>query len=114
MKSRRRTESCVWMQLLTLFCAALFLFVSTAQAAHLHSPAKQGHHLQAPAAGSQTADAEEHCSLCVAMHPALPASVHVAPMPLLRDEPLAGLPPDDGVLAAWAFARFSRPPPPRA
>lgn len=97
---------------LALVCTLLFGTVTTAQAAHLHKPARQDHHLQAPAAASQAADTEEHCPLCVAMHPALPAPMHVAPAPGLADEPILRPAPAYRTASSWSFARFGRPPPP--
>ena len=114
--SRRLQGTCAALRMhrLAFLFALLFAVVTTAQAAHLHRPTGQEHHLQAPAAGSQSADAEEHCPLCVAMHPALPAPIHVEPSPVLVKTPSTGLPPDLDVFASWAFARFGRPPPARA
>lgn len=94
--------------------ALLFATVMTAQAAHLHLPTGQGHFLQVPAAGSSSADAEEHCPLCVAVHPALPAPIHIAPSPVSEGERAVGFSPDRGVSASWSFARFGRPPPVRS
>ena len=103
----------LWVRGFVLLFALAFGVVTTAEAAHLHRPAGQGHHLQGPAAGMQSADGEEHCPLCVAGHPALPAPMHIAPSPMSISERVAGVPPGGGVSASWHFARFSRPPPVR-
>ncbi|HLI77382.1 MAG TPA: hypothetical protein VKV02_10595 [Acidobacteriaceae bacterium] len=100
-----------WMRWLTITCVLLFTVITTAQAAHLHRPAGAGHQVQAPLAGTPSADAEEHCPLCVAMHPALPAPMHVAPAPVLLGEPLPSQRQEGVAGSVWAFARFGRPPP---
>ncbi len=102
-----------WVRWLALVCALLFGSVSTAQAAHVHKPATQGHHVQLPAAGTSSADTEEHCPLCAAVHAALPAPIPVAPSPALMQQAAVGLAGEDGLGCSWSFARFSRPPPAR-
>jgi hypothetical protein len=104
-------EPRIWVRWLALACALLFCTVSTAEAAHLHKLARQEHHVQAPSAGSPQADTEEHCPLCVAGHPALPAPMPVAPAPTFALCPALPVAPFCGTASSWSFARFSRPPP---
>jgi hypothetical protein len=102
----------LWTRWLVLAFTLLFGAVTTAQAAHLHRPAKPGHHLQAPTVASPTADNEEHCPLCVAaMHAAMPVPSPVPLAPGLRDATFEGQPAHVKVETAWHFARFGRPPP---
>jgi hypothetical protein len=103
------------MRLLALFCVFLFGVVSTAQAAHLHGVSTDAgkHRVQAPAAGSQGPSDEEHCPLCVAMHSAFPASIKIAPVPVVATSSVVRLQAEQDVSSAWHFASFSRPPPVR-
>ena len=99
------------MRWLVVAFALLFGTVMTAEAAHLHRLAGQGHFLQAAGPGSPSADAEEHCPLCVAVHPALPAPIHVAPAPVLSSQSLPRSVAARAGTVSWHFARFGRPPP---
>lgn len=102
------------MRWLTLACALLFATVITAQAAHLHKPATSDHHVQAPGAGAQSLDDEEHCPLCVAaVHLASPTSIRVGLSPTVLRPMVVGTVPNGSAREAWTFARFSRPPPAR-
>lgn len=112
-RSSDRPDPCptLWMRWMVLAFALMFGGISTAQAAHLHRPGLPGHHLQAPASGSQSVDNEEHCPLCVAIHAALPAPMLLAPARAVAVVQPAGRSPDIRAAAAWPFANFSRPPP---
>ncbi len=92
--------------------ALLFGAVTTGQAAHIHPPGSTTHQVRTAAAGTQTADSEEHCPLCVAMHQqALPAPMHAGSLPGLLDELATAEPAEQSVASVWHFARFGRPPP---
>ena len=112
--STARSSSPVWTRWLVLAVALLFGTVSTAQAAHVHRPAGAVHHLQGLPSGTPSADTEEHCPLCVAMHAALPAPMHLAAAPVSQDDRCEGVSQAFAAITAWHFARFSRPPPARA
>ena len=101
----------LWTRWTVLVCALLFGVVTTAQAAHLHRPAPHEHRLQAPAADTQGGDDEEHCPLCVAIHPALPVELQVVPAPALVIERLESPAENRVAPTVWHFARFGRPPP---
>jgi hypothetical protein len=103
----------MWVRWFAFACALLFSVANTAQAAHIHrlSPESAGHHLRAPEAGTPTANTEEHCPLCVAIHPALPAPLHVGPAPVVAQKALPSDAAERRAISAWHFARFSRPPP---
>lgn len=86
-----------------LFCLLFLLFASTAQACHNHdAPASQS---------SRGALTQDHCSLCVAMHSALPTTMHAAPNPVLRVQDcltrVSAVEPE----THWSFNLFGRPPP---
>jgi hypothetical protein len=103
---------CRWVRWVALVSALFLGVLTTAQNAHLHRPAVAGHHLQSPAAGTQAADTEEHCPLCVAMHHvALLPPMQVGSLPVVVVEALVGLPPGKTASGTWHFARFGRPPP---
>lgn len=106
----------LWMRWLAAACLLLVSVASTAQAVHIHGqwlPHGKAQ-VHAPVEATSTPGGDVHCSLCVAMHSALPGTVVVAPAP----SPLSALPlaelqtsrPD----ARWPFAMFSRPPPVRS
>jgi hypothetical protein len=101
------------MRLLALACLLLVSVASSAQAAHIHGQWLPDHAQKAgaPADASQLPGGEEHCSLCVAMHSALPVAQRVAPVHLLVSETRVVTAEDRAPDALWHFALFSRPPP---
>jgi hypothetical protein len=103
----------VWTRTLALVCLLLVSAVSFAQAAHIHGqwlPGRQ-HKASAPADASQLPGGEERCSVCVAMHSALPVSVHVEPAQTVLTEIRLVSTLDRAPATLWHFAMFSRPPP---
>jgi hypothetical protein len=101
------------MRSLALACLLLVSAVSFAQAGHIHGQWLPEHAQKVglPADASQVPGGEERCSLCVAMHSALPVALHVEPLQMvvmeIRLVPTVDRAPD----ALWHFALFSRPPP---
>jgi hypothetical protein len=101
------------MRLLALACLLLVSAVSFAQAAHIHGQwlpdRQQKASMQTDA--SQLPGGEERCSLCVAMHSALPVTLQVEPAQtvVMESRPVPTL--DRAPDSMWHFAMFSRPPP---
>lgn len=99
-------QTAVWLRLIAVFCLLMVTFMSAAQACHTHAEAsslRQGtHHQPAP---------EDHCPVCVAMHSALPASLHLAPAPTLQVEALTASVSDSLRAFHWRFELASRGPP---
>jgi hypothetical protein len=95
-----------------MLCVLLAGAIGTAQAAHIHGqwlPQKAAH-------ASNLADApdgqgEEHCPLCVAMHSALPITMHVVAAPALEVGSALTARIRVAPQKLWSFAMFSRPPP---
>jgi hypothetical protein len=54
---------------------------------------------------------DDHCPLCVAMHSALPVSLHVTPEPMLQIQALDSVAADARRIFRWRFEMASRPPP---
>ena len=101
------------MRLLALTCLLLVSALSFAQAGHIHGQWLPDRHHKAsePADASQLPGGEERCSLCVAMHSALPVSVHVELAQIVLTETRLVPSLDRALDALWHFAMFSRPPP---
>ena len=91
----------LWLRVLTVAALLLISVTSTVQVCHAHgepdgATASHGRIAvlaQSPAdapdsdgSSRQTQSSpEDHCPLCVAMHSALPATMHIAPEPLCAD-----------------------------
>jgi hypothetical protein len=102
-----------WMRVLALLCLLVVGGVSVAQAAHIHGKWLPEHASKAgvPADASQVAGGEEHCSLCVAMHSAMPVAERVGPVRLVLVDCVVAQAEEHAPEARWHFAMFSRPPP---
>jgi hypothetical protein len=101
-----------WLRSLALVCVLLVGGISTAQAAHIHGqwlPDTAKH--ATGQVGVVQGQGEEHCSLCVAMHSALPMVEHDAPAPVLCVGQLVGARAQSAPVKLRSFAMFSRPPP---
>jgi len=97
----------LWLRLIAIACVVLVGAMSIAQACHTHaevSSLKQNSHDNSPAQN-------DHCPLCVAMHSALPVSLHVAPEPMLQIHALDSVAADAQRIFRWRFKMASRPPP---
>ena len=100
------------MRLVAVLCLWLAAGVATAQAAHIHGdwlPNKAVHASLPEAAGQ--GQGEEHCPLCVAMHTAMPTSLHAVPEPLSEFSQRAAAQALVAAQRLRSFALFSRPPP---
>ena len=96
-----------WMRLIAALCILMVTFMSAAQSCHTHaetSSLKQSSHPNQPAP-------EDHCPICVAMHSALPAALHLAPAPTIEIEPLSEFASDMLQIFQWRFEMASRGPP---
>ncbi len=100
------------MRCVALLCLWLAAGVGTAQAVHIHGewlPDKAVHaSLPAAAADGQ---GEERCTLCVAMHTAIPATLHAVPEPVGESARLRATQASAIEQRLQSFALFSRPPP---
>ena len=97
----------VWLRLIATLCILMVTFMSAAQACHTHAEAaslKQDSHHNLPAP-------EDHCPVCMAMHSALPATLHLAPAPTLEIEPLSVVASNTLRSFNWRFEMASRGPP---
>lgn len=93
--------------MIAALCILMITFMSAAQACHTHaetSSLKQSSHHNQPAP-------EDHCPVCMAMHSALPATLHLAPAPILEIEPLSTVASDTLRSFNWRFEMASRGPP---
>src|ERR1700733_10702628 len=97
----------VWLRLLAMLCVLVVCMMSTVLAYHTHadfSALKQNSQHNSPAT-------DDHCPLCVAMHSALPVSLHVTPEPMLQIQSLHSVAADARRIFRWRFEMASRPPP---
>lgn len=97
----------VWLRLIAALCILMVTFMSAAQACHTHAEAsslKQNSHQNQPAP-------EDHCLVCVAMHSALPAALHISPAPPLNLESIGPVTSDTLRTFRWRFEMASRGPP---
>ena len=125
---RQRTTSVpfrpLWLRALTIFALLLVTVGSTVQVCHAHGELlslSQADRLQAPHPATAPNPAqpshpgqtspEDHCPLCVAMHSALPAGMHIAPEPLVQIECINSVAADAERVFRWRFELLSRPPP---
>jgi hypothetical protein len=98
----------LWLRLLAVLCVVVVCMMSTVLACHTHadfSALKQNSQHHSPAT-------DDHCPLCVAMHSALPVSLHVTPEPMLQIQSLNSVAADARRIFRWRFEMASRPPPP--
>jgi hypothetical protein len=96
-----------WLRLLAILCVLVVCMMSTVLACHTHadfSALKQNSQHNNPAT-------DDHCPLCVAMHSALPVSLHVTPEPMLQIQSLDSVAADARRVFRWQFEMASRPPP---
>ena len=96
-----------WLRLLAILCVLVVCIMSTVLACHTHadfSALKQNSQHSNPAT-------DDHCPLCVAMHSALPVSLHVTPEPMLQIQALSSVAADAQRIFRWRFEMASRPPP---
>lgn len=97
-----------WLRLIAILCVLVVSIMSTVLACHTHaefSALKQNsqqHNGPTP---------DDHCPLCVAMHSALPVSLHVTPEPMLQIQALDSVAADAQRTFRWRFEMASRPPP---
>jgi len=95
------------MRMIAALCILMITFMSAAQACHTHAESaslrQSSHHNQLPP--------EDHCPVCMAMHSALPATLHLAPAPTLEIEPLSAAASDTLRSFSWRFEMASRGPP---
>lgn len=106
-RGKNSQQPAVWMRMIAALCILMVTFMSAAQACHTHaetSSLKQSSHPNQPAP-------EDHCPVCVAMHSALPASLHLAPAPTIEIEPLSTVASDTLRTFRWRFEMASRGPP---
>ena len=96
----------LWLRWMVLACVLLVCVMSTAQVCHSHFEVAPKHSSQ-----PNSTTPEDHCPLCVAMHSALPATLHVAPEPMLLIHRLDSLAADVEREFRWRFEMASRPPP---
>ena len=97
----------IWLRFVAILCILVVCVMSTAQVCHTHSDLsllKRGPAKNVPAP-------EDHCPLCVAMHSALPVSLHIAPEPMLQIHALDSVAADAERIFRWRFELASRPPP---
>jgi hypothetical protein len=95
-----------WLRLMALLCVLMVCVMSTIQVAHNHTesaPLKQSQNHNGPVP-------DDHCPLCVAMHSALPVSMH-APEPILQIHALDSVAANAERIFRWRFEMASRPPP---
>ncbi len=96
-----------WLRLIAILCVLVVCVMSTVLACHTHaefSALKQNrqHNIPTP---------DDHCPLCVAMHSALPVSLHVTPEPILQIQTLDSVAANAQRIFRWRFEMASRPPP---
>ena len=108
-----RTAHPLWMRLVAGLSLLLLLFASSAQANHLHGARLLGPRFQVAthSDSSPWPGDEASCTLCVAMHSALPSGTQVhAGLLQASGCPLASF-TDRVALRLLQFSLFSRPPP---
>src|ERR1700733_3676535 len=97
----------MWHRLMAIVCVLVVCTMSTVLACHTHaefSALKQNSQHNRPTP-------DDHCPLCVAMHSALPVSLHVTPEPMLQIQALDSVAADARRIFRWRFEMASRPPP---
>lgn len=112
--------------MLALFAMLLVATASTVQACHAHGelPGLRGKSnaasavpldgrssTPAPGPADRPATPEDHCALCVAMHSALPSSLHVELNQLVTLARVSSTAAEAERIFRWRFELFSRPPP---
>jgi hypothetical protein len=106
-RGKNSQQSVIWMRLVAALCILMVTFMSAAQSCHTHAEASSlrqdtHHHPPAP---------EDNCPVCVAMHSALPAALHLAPAPTIEIEPLSMVASETLQAFQWRFEMASRGPP---
>ena len=101
--SGRISRKPLWLRLSAVLCLLLFALVSTAQVCHTHQDLQPASHHNAPA--------PDHCPLCVAMHSALPTTLHAVPQPILHVHALTVAAQSYRPASRFALQLASRPPP---
>lgn len=106
-RGKKSQQPVVWLRMIAALCILMITFMSAAQACHTHAETdsfKQNSHHNVP-------QPEDHCPVCMAMHSALPATLHLAPAPTLEIEPLSTVASDTLRSFNWRFEMASRGPP---
>jgi hypothetical protein len=106
-RGKNGQQPAVWLRTIAMLCILMVTFMSAAQACHTHtgdSSFKQSPHPNQPVP-------EDHCLVCVAMHSALPATLHISPAPPLDLEALGPIASDTLRTFRWRFEMASRGPP---
>jgi len=106
-RGRKNRKWPLWLRLFAIACLAMICVMSTVQAFHAHdqfSSTKQHSRNNGPSS-------DDHCPLCVAMHSALPVSLHSAAAPMLHVHTLDSAAADAERIFRWRFEMASRPPP---
>lgn len=103
----------MWLRMLAIFCLVLVCFATTAQVCHVHG--QLASIWKTSDSDSDSKDSRQtvpdHCSLCAAMHSALPAASHVAPDPVLQVQAILLKTVEARRVQLWHYELFSRPPP---
>ena len=95
-----------WLRLIAIACVLVVCVMSTVQACHTHAEFSS---MKQNRGNGPTPD--DHCPLCVAMHSALPVSLHVVPEPMLQIQAMDSVAADAQRIFRWRFEMASRPPP---
>jgi hypothetical protein len=106
-RGQRDERRPIWLRFVALLCVLVVCVMSTAQVCHTHSELSL---LKGPSQQNSPAS-DDHCPLCVAMHSALPVSLHIAPVPMLQMQALDSVAADAERIFRWRFELASRPPP---
>ena len=96
-----------WLRLLAILCVVVVCIMSTVLACHTHAEFSLKQNPQQ----HRSPATDDHCPLCVAMHSALPVSLHVTPEPMLQIQALDSAAADARRIFRWRFEMASRPPP---
>lgn len=96
----------LWQRWLTILaCVLLVAVMSTVQVCHTH------HLIPQPTGSHQNLPSSDHCPLCIAMHSAMPASLHIGPEPVIQAQRLDSVAADADRPFRWHFQMACRPPP---
>ncbi|MGO4210182.1 hypothetical protein AB4Y89_08715 [Terriglobus sp. 2YAB30_2] len=98
-------ERRTWMRWVAVLCMLLIMVASTVELCHTHPDLVKQSRDQRQSAPT------DHCPLCVAMHSALPSSLHVAPEAVEQVGTVQGPAIDTRRRLLWAHGLASRPPP---
>ncbi|MEO6912380.1 MAG: DUF2946 family protein [Edaphobacter sp.] len=106
-RGRNSKQPVLWLRLIAALCILMVTFMSAAQSCHTHAEASS---LRQSTQHNQPVP-EDHCPVCMAMHSAMPAPLHLAPVPMLEVEFVSPLPSDTLRIFRWRFEMASRGPP---